>query len=68
MRRLCLCLFTAFFLCFSFIVQAATVNNVRLWRAEGYTRVVLDLDDTVTYNLVLASNPTRIIWMWPIQP
>ena len=61
MRRLCLCLFTAFFLCFSFIAQAATVNNVRLWRAEGYTRVVLDLDDAVTYNLVLASNPTRII-------
>lgn len=43
------------------VAQAATVNNVRLWRAEGYTRIVLDLDAPVRYNLVLANNPTRII-------
>jgi len=60
-RRLCLCICTAFFFCFSLIVQAATINNVRIWRAEGYTRIVLDLDDAVNYNLVLANNPTRII-------
>ena len=43
------------------LAQAATVKNVRVWRAEGYTRIVLDLDAPVSYNLVLASNPTRII-------
>ncbi|MET0357630.1 MAG: N-acetylmuramoyl-L-alanine amidase [Cellvibrio sp.] len=59
-RRLCLAICTLFFFCCS-IAQAATINNVRLWRAEGYTRVVLDLDAPVNYNLVLASNPTRII-------
>jgi N-acetylmuramoyl-L-alanine amidase len=43
------------------LAQAATVNNVRVWRAEGYTRIVLDLDAPVRYNLVLANNPTRLI-------
>lgn len=42
-------------------VQAATVKNVRIWRADNYTRIVLDLDTPVRYNLVLASNPNRII-------
>jgi len=59
-RRLRLCLCLLIFFCFD-AAQAATVTNVRLWRAEGYTRVVLDLDSPVSYNLVLASNPTRII-------
>ncbi|RYY73602.1 MAG: AMIN domain-containing protein [Gammaproteobacteria bacterium] len=57
-RRLCLCICILLFVS---AAQAATINNVRIWRAEGYTRVVLDLDDPVNYNLVLASNPTRII-------
>lgn len=43
------------------MAQAASVNNVRVWRAEGYTRIVLDLDEPVRYNMVLANNPTRII-------
>ncbi len=54
--RFCMCI-----LFFISAAQAATINNVRVWRAEGYTRIVLDLDDPVNYNLVLASNPTRII-------
>lgn len=58
--RLRLCLFALVFFYID-IAQAATVNNVRVWRAEGYTRVVLDLDEPVRYNLVLANNPTRII-------
>jgi N-acetylmuramoyl-L-alanine amidase len=48
------------FFCFD-MAQAATVSKVRVWRGEGYTRVVLDLDAPVSYNLILASNPTRII-------
>ncbi len=59
-RRLCLCLCALVFLCVD-MAQAATVNNMRVWRAEGYTRIVLDLDEPVRYNLVLANNPTRII-------
>ena len=43
------------------IAQAATVKSVRVWRSDIYTRVVLDLDAPVRYNLVLANNPTRII-------
>jgi N-acetylmuramoyl-L-alanine amidase len=56
--RLCLCALA--FFCVH-IAQAASVNNVRVWRAEGYTRIVLDLDEPVRYNMVLANNPTRII-------
>lgn len=43
------------------IAQAASVQNLRVWRAEDYSRIVLDLDEPVRYNLVLANNPTRII-------
>jgi N-acetylmuramoyl-L-alanine amidase len=43
------------------LAQAATIKNVRIWRAEGYTRIVLDLDAPVRYNVVLANNPARII-------
>lgn len=43
------------------VAQAASVKSVRVWRADNYTRVVLDLDAPVRYNLVLASNPARII-------
>lgn len=56
--RLTLCVLA--FCCME-LAQAATVKNVRVWRAEGYTRIVLDLDAPVRYNLVLANNPTRII-------
>jgi N-acetylmuramoyl-L-alanine amidase len=59
-RHLRLCLCALVFLCVD-MAQAATVNNVRVWRAEGYTRIVLDLDEPARYNLVLANNPTRII-------
>lgn len=56
--RLCCCILA--FFCVD-LAQAASVNNVRVWRAEGYTRIVLDLDEPVRYNLVLANNPTRLI-------
>jgi N-acetylmuramoyl-L-alanine amidase len=56
--RLTLCVLV--FCCVD-IVQAATVKSVRIWRGDIYTRVVLDLDAPVRYNLVLANNPTRII-------
>ncbi|RZA06747.1 MAG: AMIN domain-containing protein, partial [Moraxellaceae bacterium] len=56
----CLALCALIFLCVD-IAQAATVKTLRVWRADDYTRIVLDLDAPVRYNLVLASNPTRII-------
>ena len=56
--RLTLCVLA---LCCVELAQAATIKNVRIWRAEGYTRIVLDLDAPVRYNVVLANNPARII-------
>lgn len=56
--RLAVCLVL---LCCVDFVQAATVQKLRIWRAEDYSRIVLDLSEPVRYNLVLASNPNRII-------
>lgn len=56
--RLVVC---ALVLCFADIAQAATVQKIRVWRAEDYSRIVLDLSEPARYNLVLANNPNRII-------
>lgn len=59
--RLICALFCSWMFCCVGVVQAATVKNVRIWRAEESTRIVFDLDSSVKYDLVLASNPNRII-------
>ncbi len=38
-----------------------TVKNVRVWRGEQYTRLVLDLNAPVQHNLEIAENPSRIL-------
>lgn len=43
------------------LLQAATVDGVRVWRAPDHTRIVLDLDGPVQHSLTLAANPERII-------
>lgn len=43
------------------VVQSATVNGVRVWRAPDHTRLVLDLDAPVQHNLTVANNPNRVI-------
>lgn len=43
------------------LVNAATVNEVRLWRAPDYTRVVLDLSGPVEHNIINLQNPDRIV-------
>jgi N-acetylmuramoyl-L-alanine amidase len=53
--------FYALIFCCVDVAQAATVQKLRVWRAEDYSRIVLDLSEPVGYNLVLASNPNRII-------
>lgn len=56
--RLALC---ALIFCYIDMAQAASVQKLRVWRAEDYSRIVLDLSEPARYNLVLASNPNRII-------
>jgi N-acetylmuramoyl-L-alanine amidase len=36
------------------------VTNIRTWNAENYTRVVVDLEDTVQYHSARIKNPERI--------
>jgi N-acetylmuramoyl-L-alanine amidase len=59
-RRLRLVLCALIFCCVD-MAQAVSVQKVRVWRAEDYSRIVLDLSEPAHYNLVLASNPNRII-------
>lgn len=40
---------------------AAEVEEVRLWRAPDYTRIVFDLDRQVQYSLFTLENPHRIV-------
>lgn len=42
-------------------VRAAVVNDVRLWRAPDYTRVVLDLSGPVEHNVINLQDPGRIV-------
>jgi len=42
-------------------VAATVVNDVRLWRAPDYTRVVLDLSAPVEHNVIRLENPQRIV-------
>jgi N-acetylmuramoyl-L-alanine amidase len=41
--------------------QLTVVNNVRVWRGEQYTRLVLDLNAPVQHSLVLEETPMRIL-------
>lgn len=43
------------------VLYAAEVQEVRLWRAPDYTRVVFDLDEQVQYSVFALENPNRIV-------
>ena len=49
------------FLFFLEPVFAATVNDMRVWRAPDHTRLVLDLSDPVKYKINSLQNPDRLI-------
>lgn len=40
---------------------AAEIEDVRLWRAPDYTRIVFDLDESVQYSLFTLESPNRIV-------
>ena len=42
-------------------VQAATVENVRAYRAPDYTRLVFDLSESVDHQVFSLDNPDRIV-------
>ena len=42
-------------------IYAAQVQDIRLWRAPDYTRVVLDLSGSVEHNIIVLKNPNRIV-------
>lgn len=43
------------------LVFAATINDIRLWRAPDHTRVVFDLSGPVSHSVITLSNPNRIV-------
>ena len=40
---------------------AADIKNVRIWPAPDSTRVVLDISDSVTYEVIRLANPERLV-------
>lgn len=58
--RQCVVIIVGFMLCICG-ASAATIKNMRVWRASDYTRVVLDLDAPVQHTLILSGNPSRVI-------
>jgi N-acetylmuramoyl-L-alanine amidase len=45
----------------SFAVSAASVEEVRVWRAPDHTRLVFDLSGEMEYKLFTLSNPARVV-------
>lgn len=45
----------------SFVLSAADVEEVRVWRAPDHTRLVFDLSGEVEYKLFTLSNPSRVV-------
>jgi len=43
------------------VAATTVVNDVRLWRAPDYTRVVLDLSAPVEHNVIRLEDPQRIV-------
>ena len=54
-------LILATMLLWSAAVAAVQVKNVRTWPAPDHTRVVLDLDATVAYNVFVLDSPDRVV-------
>ncbi|MDA7736714.1 N-acetylmuramoyl-L-alanine amidase [Porticoccus sp.] len=52
---------TMAFLFFLEPIFAATVNDMRVWKAPDHTRLVLDLSDPVKYKINSLQNPDRLI-------
>src|SRR5690554_7951367 len=46
---------------FCTVLQAAEINNVRLWRAPDNTRLVFDLTGPADHKLFTLSSPERIV-------
>ena len=40
---------------------AASIDEVRMWRAPDHTRLVFDLSEEVSYNLFTLDNPHRVV-------
>ena len=57
-RKFVLCLLIAGT---SSLLQAAEVNDVRMWRAPDHTRLVFDLSAAVEYELFTLNNPDRVV-------
>jgi N-acetylmuramoyl-L-alanine amidase len=60
----CRCLTLALAVCTllaSLAVSAASVEEVRLWRAPDHTRLVFDLSGELEYKLFTLDNPARVV-------
>ncbi len=47
--------------CVASLVQAVTVNGVRMWPAPDHTRLVFDLNSPVQHSLFVLKSPNRLV-------
>ena len=47
--------------CISEFSLAATVNDIRVWKAPDHTRLVFDLSASVKYKITTLKNPDRLV-------
>ena len=47
--------------CISEFSLAATVNDIRVWKAPDHTRLVFDLSASVKYKITILKNPDRLV-------
>ena len=41
--------------------QSADIESVRIWRSPESTRLVIDLSDSVSHQLISLENPSRLV-------
>jgi len=60
-RKFVSSLMLAVLLLASTLTQAARLNDIRVWNAPDYTRIVLDLDATPKFKQFWVANPSRYV-------
>lgn len=59
--KLCFAAFSALFILVQPAQAATSINDIRMWTAPDHTRLVLDLTQSVQYDLFRLHNPERIV-------
>ena len=60
-RIVLLSLLTVIIVTLPMVAQSADIDSVRIWRSPESTRLVIDLSDSVSHQLISLENPSRLV-------